>query len=120
MELLHQFLFVAKLTSKHVQTEAPSSGTAQSSGTQWLQRRPQRLSEAHTRGVRRLDFEVAETDIKVLKRHLWYLRPKVVVFSLFGEQFSLDEKAEMSRRLLATPRHYDEECSPSAVVLDDI
>ena len=62
---------------------------------------------------------MAEAAIKVLKRYLWYLRLEVVVFSLFGEQVSLDEKAEMSRRLLATPRHYDEDYSPSAVVLDD-
>ena len=62
---------------------------------------------------------MAETAIKVPKRHLWYLRPKVVVFRLFGEQVSRDEKAEMSRRLLAAPRHYDGDCSPSAVVLDD-
>ena len=61
---------------------------------------------------------MAEPAIKVLKRHLWYLRPEVVLFSLFGEQVSLDEKAEMSRRLLATPRHYDGHNSPSAVVLD--
>ena len=70
-------------------------------------------------GHRWLDFEVAETAIEVLKRPLWYLRPKVVVFSLFGEQVSLDEKAEMIRRLLATLRHYDGDCSPSAVVLND-
>ena len=70
-------------------------------------------------GYRRVDFEVAEAAIKALKRHFRYLRPEVVVFSLFGEQFSLDEKAEMSRRLLATPRHYDGDYSSSAVVLDD-
>ena len=70
-------------------------------------------------GYRRVDFEVAEAAIEVLKRHLGYLRPEIMVFSLFGEQVSLDEKAEMSRRLLATPRHYDGDYSPSAVVLDD-
>ena len=42
-----------------------------------------------------------------------------MVFSLFGEQVSPDENAEMSRRLLATPRHYDGHYSPSALVLDD-
>ena len=62
---------------------------------------------------------MAGAAIKVLKRHLWYLSPEVVVFSLLGKQVSLDEKAEMSRRLLATPRHYDEDYTPSAVVLDD-
>ena len=39
-------------------------------------------------GYRRLDFEVAEAAIQVPKRHLWYLRPEVLVFSLFGEQVS--------------------------------
>ena len=49
----------------------------------------------------------------------WYLRLKVVVCSPLGEQISLDENAEMSRRLLPTPRHYNEDYSPSDVVLDD-
>ena len=62
---------------------------------------------------------MAEAAIKVLKRHLWYLMPEVVVLSLFGEQFSLDGKAELSRRLLATPLHCDGHYSASAVVLYD-
>ena len=66
-----------------------------------------------------MNFEVAEAAIEVLKRHLWYLRPGVVVFSLFVELVSLDEKAKISKRLPATPRHYDGHYSPSAVVLDD-
>ena len=54
-------------------------------------------------GYRRVDLEVAEAAFKVLKRHLWYLRPELEVFSLFDEQVSLGEKAEMSRKLLETP-----------------
>ena len=33
-------------------------------------------------GYKQIDQEVAEAATEVLKRHLWYLKPEVVVFSL--------------------------------------
>ena len=53
---------------------------------------------------RSVDSETADAALGVMRRHMWYLRPLIVVFSLCSESVSSDEKAAMCSTLLETPR----------------
>ena len=44
--------------------------------------------------------ELAEEALVVFRRHGWYLTLKVVLFSLFSDSVSQDEKSRISSRLL--------------------
>ena len=56
-----------------------------------------------------MDPDVSEAAKAVIKRHVWYLRPSVAVFSLFSDRVTEDQKADISRKLLETPRSEDPE-----------
>ena len=60
-------------------------------------------------GYKRIDQEVAEAATKVLKRHLRNLKSEVIVFNLFVENVSLEEKTTIRDRVLATQRNSEEE-----------
>ena len=66
-----------------------------------------------------VDHDVGDAAIKVLRRHLWYLKSPVVVFSLFSDQVSEEQKESISKKLAATPRVPMSDHSPTDVVLDD-
>ena len=46
------------------------------------------------------DSQMADEALVVLRRHLWYLTPEVVIFSLFSPKVSADEKSRLACRLL--------------------
>ena len=50
-----------------------------------------------------IDGELADTALNVLRRHLWYLTEEVVVFSLFSNKLSSDEKSRIAAKLLTFP-----------------
>lgn len=70
---------------------------------------------------KRVDKSAAEAALRVLRRHVWYLRPQLVVFSLFSKETTLTEKAAISVKLLVTPRTDDFDSSEveSALLLDE-
>ena len=49
---------------------------------------------------KRIDVQLAEEALVVLRRHGWYLTPEVVVFSLFSTKLSMDMKSRLASRLL--------------------
>ena len=49
---------------------------------------------------RAVDLQLAEEALVVLRRHCWYLTPEVVMFSLFSNKVSTDEKSRMASKLL--------------------
>ena len=59
---------------------------------------------------RRIDPQLAEESLVVLRRHGWYLTPEVAMFSLFSEKLSTDEKSRVACKLLSmkasTPESY--------------
>ena len=54
--------------------------------------------------------QLAEESLVVLRRHGWYLTPKVAMFSLFSEKLSTDVKSRVACKLLSmkasTPESY--------------
>ncbi|KAF0297757.1 hypothetical protein FJT64_004800 [Amphibalanus amphitrite] len=48
---------------------------------------------------RAVDRDVADTALKVLRRHGWYLTQELVVFSLFSDKVDVDEKSRLAARL---------------------
>ena len=44
--------------------------------------------------------QIADAALVVLRRHGWYLTPEVVIFSLFSDKISEDEKSRISCKLL--------------------
>ena len=50
--------------------------------------------------MKNTDQELADSTLKVIKRHGWYLTEQVVPFSLFSENLSVDEKSELAAMLL--------------------
>ena len=50
---------------------------------------------------KRIDIQLAEEALVVLRRHGWYLTPEVVVFSLFSKKLSMEEKSRIACRLLS-------------------
>ena len=53
---------------------------------------------------REVDQEVADTALETLERHKWYLTEYVVLFSLFSDITSEEEKAKIVDRLNTLPR----------------
>lgn len=49
---------------------------------------------------KRVDTQLAEEALVVLRRHGWYLTPEVVVFSLFSSKLSMDMKSRLASKLL--------------------
>ena len=49
---------------------------------------------------KRIDTQLAEEALVVIRRHGWYLTPEVVVFSLFSSKMSMDMKSRMASKLL--------------------
>ena len=47
-----------------------------------------------------VDSQLADEALVVLRRHLWYLVPEVVPFSLFSDKLTSDDKARLASRLL--------------------
>ena len=54
------------------------------------------------------DPQLAEEALVVMRRHGWYTTPEVVMFSLFSSKLSIDEKAEITCKLLrqSQPQSY--------------
>ena len=50
-----------------------------------------------------IDGELSDTALNVLRRHLWFLTQEVVVFSLFSNKLSIDEKSRIAAQLLTFP-----------------
>ncbi|KAF0297758.1 hypothetical protein FJT64_004801 [Amphibalanus amphitrite] len=48
---------------------------------------------------RAVDRDVADTALKVLRRHGWNLTQELVVFSLFSDKVDVDEKSRLAARL---------------------
>ena len=48
----------------------------------------------------RINSQISNEAIVVLNRHCWYLTPETVMFSLFSEKVSCDEKSGIARKLL--------------------
>ena len=71
---------------------------------------------------RTVDSQLADEALVVLRRHCWYLVPEVVIFSLFSEKLSVDEKSRMASRLLthkaSIPQSYKLE-KPKFPVIDE-
>ena len=57
----------------------------------------------HLCKFRSIDAELSATALNVLRRHLWYLSQEVVIFSLFSNKVSNDEKSRIAARLLTFP-----------------
>ena len=53
---------------------------------------------------KRIDKDLAESALKSLKRHLWYLTPELVVLALFDNQISVDDKQLMAATLVSFVR----------------
>ena len=51
-----------------------------------------------------VDRELAESALATLNRHLWYLAPQTVLFALFSDKVSEDQKSRMACRLLTLDR----------------
>ena len=49
---------------------------------------------------RAIDSELADTALNVMRRHFWYLTEEVVIFSLFSNKVTEDEKSRIAARLL--------------------
>ena len=49
---------------------------------------------------KKIDIQLAEAALVVLRRHGWYLTPEVAVFSMFSNKLSMDEKSRVASRLL--------------------
>ena len=49
---------------------------------------------------KKIDIQLAEEALVVLRRHGWYLTPEVVLFSLFSKKLSMEEKSRIACRLL--------------------
>ena len=52
---------------------------------------------------RAIDAELADTALNVLRRHLWYLTEEIVIFSLFSNRLTDDEKSRIAAKLLTFP-----------------
>lgn len=69
---------------------------------------------------REMDRPVADAALAVIRRHLWYLQPSLVVFSLFSSRVTEQEKEAICAKLLATRRSKEPgQSSPVAVTLDE-
>ena len=53
------------------------------------------------------DEDLADKALAILSRHLWYLTPTLVMFSLFSDKLNEDEKSRMAAKLLSLPRNAD-------------
>ena len=53
---------------------------------------------------REVDRELAESALDTFNRHLWYLAPQTVLFALFSNRVSEDQKSRMASRLLTLDR----------------
>lgn len=60
------------------------------------------LQNLHNAGSIR--FQLAESSMSSVKRHLWYLTEDVVIFALFDSDLPVAEKQEMAQTLLQIPR----------------
>ncbi|KAF0310611.1 hypothetical protein FJT64_018407 [Amphibalanus amphitrite] len=67
---------------------------------------------------RQLDQPVANAALAVMRRHLWYLQPSVVVFSLFSSRVTEEEKEAICVNLLANSCSAAPDQTPS-VALDE-
>ena len=54
--------------------------------------------------LREVDRELAESALDTFNRHLWYLAPQTVLFALFSNRVSEDQKSRMASRLLTLDR----------------
>ena len=53
---------------------------------------------------REVDRELADSALNTFNRHLWYLAPQTVLFALFSNRVSEDQKSRMASRLLTLDR----------------
>ena len=53
---------------------------------------------------RKVDQELADCALDTLSRHKWYLTEYVVMFALFSDNTTEEEKAKMVERLLTLPK----------------
>ena len=53
---------------------------------------------------REVDRELADSALDTFNRHLWYLAPQTVLFALFSNRVSEDQKSRMASRLLTLDR----------------
>ena len=51
-----------------------------------------------------VDRELADSALNTFNRHLWYLAPQTVLFALFSNRVSEDQKSRMASRLLTLDR----------------
>ena len=50
-----------------------------------------------------IDGELSDTVLNVLRRNLWFLNQEVVVFSLFSNKLSIDEKSRIAAKPITFP-----------------
>ena len=72
---------------------------------------------------RKVDPQLADEALVVLRRHCWYLVPEVVVFSLFSKKLSMDEKSGLASKMLTfkdeAPESYKLEKPRFPIILED-
>ena len=51
----------------------------------------------------RIDSQIAEAALPVIRWHLWYLRPQTLLFALFSDSVEDAVKLEMAEKLATLP-----------------
>ena len=52
---------------------------------------------------RKVDSQIAEAALPVIRWHLWYLRPQTLLFALFSDSVEDAVKLEMAEKLATLP-----------------